>query len=364
MDPEQVHVSDRRRSPANEGIAQACSGDPVEYRCQALRSFRMATASHMVQEPFIGHQQDGHPPSVSRRSRWLRAPAATPTGPVAVRDAQWQRRTLCDIDARPPTQPARRGPLALRRAPVPGSGIHQVEYRRIGRRTNVRISPWRGDAHTAQVVTVGGPTLDEATVLELLHLVGDRGVTTVLTAALSPADQHPFAAAGFTPLEHLALMHRSLDAGEPAAAGRSTHRLRRIGRPRLAGVLDADAEAFSAFTAFWLFDRDAYTEACEATDLSRQRCVRYDGRAVAYAITGRSSTSGFIQRLAVRPGNEGVGIGSALLADSLSWLARGGVRDVWVNTQPDNERARALYQRHGFEERTGGLTVLRYETAR
>jgi GNAT superfamily N-acetyltransferase len=239
-----------------------------------------------------------------------------------------------------------------------------VEYRRIGSGTTVRISPWRGDVSTAQVVTVGGPAPDEAMVLDLLQLLGRRGVTTVLTAALSPEYQCPFSAAGFTALEHLALMHRSLHPGDPAPPSRSSHRLRRIGRPRLADALDADAEAFSSFTPFWLFDGAAYTEACEATDLSRQRCVRSDGRITAYAITGRTSTNGFVQRLAVRPDHEGMGLGSALLVDALSWLALGGARDAWVNTQPDNDRARALYLRHGFEEKAGGLTVLRHVSAR
>ena len=282
----------------------------------------------------------------------------------AARDAQQRRRTLFDIDLRPPTQSARRRPLAHRRAPASGSGINQVEYRRIGNDSTVRISPWRGDASTAQVVAVRGPAPDNATVLTLLELLGNRDVTTVLTAALSPDDQRPFTAAGFTPLEHLTLMHRPLQPEEPAPPSRSPHRLSRIGRRRLADTLDADADAFSSFSPFWRFYSAAYAEACEATDLSRQRCVRVDGQVVAYAIAGRSSSSGFVQRLAVRPGHEGLGIGSALLADAISWLDRAGARDVWVNTQPDNDRARLLYQRHGFAERAGGLVVLRHDTVR
>ncbi|MBC8483689.1 MAG: GNAT family N-acetyltransferase, partial [Actinobacteria bacterium] len=78
----------------------------------------------------------------------------------------------------------------------------------------------------------------------------------------------------------------------------------------------------------------------------------------------RPSPGGFGPRLAVRPRHEGLGIGSALLADAISWLDRAGARDVWVNTQPDNDRARLLYQRHGFAERAGGLVVLRHDTVR
>ena len=70
---------------------------------------------------------------------------------------------------------------------------------------------------------------------------------------------------------------------------------------------------------------------------------------------------GFARRLTQ---SDAVGLGSALLVDALSWLALGGARDAWVNTQPDNDRARALYLRHGFEEKAGGLTVLRHVSAR
>jgi ribosomal protein S18 acetylase RimI-like enzyme len=239
-----------------------------------------------------------------------------------------------------------------------------VEYQRVGRYTMLRISPWRGDPSTAQVVTVRGPGPDEETIRDLLDRLGHRGVATVLTAAIAQEDHHPFVDAGFTPYERLALLHRYLRAGDPAKVGNSTHRIRRIGRFRIPEVLEVDAAAFATFTPIWQFDAAAYTEACGATDVSRRRCVRSNGRIVAYAITGRTSTSGFVQRLAVHPGHGDIGIGSALLADAVSWLAQAGTRDVWINTQTDNARAHALYRRHGFEERPGGLTVLRYSTDR
>ena len=75
-------------------------------------------------------------------------------------------------------------------------------------------------------------------------------------------------------------------------------------------------------------------------------------------MTGRTSTIGFLQRLAVDPSAEGQGIGSALVVDALRWLSRTGARKAWVNTQPENLRARDLYLRHGFVEQDVGLDVL------
>ena len=53
-----------------------------------------------------------------------------------------------------------------------------------------------------------------------------------------------------------------------------------------------------------------------------------------------------------------------ILADALDWHIRHGVRDVWVNTRPDNKPAQTLYSRHGFIPRDEGLAVLRSTTGR
>ena len=74
MDPEEIHIGDRQRRPANQGVAQARCVDALEHRCQAGRTFGMETTRHVVQEPLISHQQHGHPASVSPMSRPLRAP--------------------------------------------------------------------------------------------------------------------------------------------------------------------------------------------------------------------------------------------------------------------------------------------------
>ena len=219
-----------------------------------------------------------------------------------------------------------------------------------------------------------GPPPRPDDVAELVDHLGSLGVREVMTTALGPLDQESFTARGFIPHEHLLLLHRPIDPGNPPArpapalapalARRSTRTRRARARNRVA-VLELDDRAFAPFSPFWRFDAGALIEAEQATESHRRRVVRQRARGgmgatvIGHAITGRTATIGFLQRLAVDPAAEGRGVGSALVVDALRWLGRTGAREAWVNTQPDNDRARALYLRHGFTERREGLDVLR-----
>lgn len=55
-----------------------------------------------------------------------------------------------------------------------------------------------------------------------------------------------------------------------------------------------------------------------------------------------------IADLAVAPAHEGRGIGSALLRFAEDWAKRHRCRHVTLAVFPGNQRARALYERHGF----------------
>ena len=84
---------------------------------------------------------------------------------------------------------------------------------------------------------------------------------------------------------------------------------------------------------------------------------------VGYALTGRAGTAGYLQRLAVRPGAQGQGVGRALVLDGLHWLRRHRVERVLVNTQLANARALNLYLGVGFVVETDRLAVLRLHLA-
>ena len=222
--------------------------------------------------------------------------------------------------------------------------------------TVLRLSPWRGNAQSVQVVVVVGPAPRFQDMDRLLDYLDHRGVLTVVTTALGPVDQRPFVEAGFTPHEHLLLLERAIEPNDPPARGRRTRPARRQDQD---AVLALDEEAFASSSAFWRFDRAALAEAGQATQACRRRLIKgSQGQPIGHAVTGRTSTIGFLQRLAVDPSAEGQGIGSALVVDALRWLGRTGARKAWVNTQPGNLRARNLYLRHGFVEREVGLDVL------
>jgi ribosomal protein S18 acetylase RimI-like enzyme len=138
----------------------------------------------------------------------------------------------------------------------------------------------------------------------------------------------------------------------PGPSGRS----RRATRADRAALLDIDARAFDDF---WQFDAFALREAVRATPRAHLRVApRASDPLRSYGLFGRAGSSGYVQRLATVPEAEGRGFGSAVLNDGLRWLRARGASRAFVNTQHENGRALALYERAGFNQLPVGLCVL------
>ena len=217
----------------------------------------------------------------------------------------------------------------------------------------LRVGPWRGDDRIAYLAPVGdGPAPTPDTVRRAVAGLADRGYREAVTAALGPLEAQGFLLAGFEVHERLHLLARDLrdlPAAPPVPLRRGRHR----DRP---AVLAVDGRAFSAF---WRLDDAGLDEALAATPTSRFRVTELDGVVLGYAVTGRAGRRGFLQRLAVEPDREGLGLGRALVLDGLGWLRRRGVERVVVNTQEANQRALALYEQLGFRKQNAGLAVLK-----
>lgn len=237
-----------------------------------------------------------------------------------------------------------------------------------------QLGQWR-DLEGVAVMTVrpGDLPPTPAFVHHCCGSLRDAGFRTVVTPALSPAEVGPYLQAGFTEREqlHVLICELGTKAGRPHLSPTlGGVEFRRSRASDLPATLAVD---HSAFDRFWSFDRDALLEACGATPQSRFRVAAAGSSPVlaargfapadivGYCITGRSRYQGFLQRLAVAPQAQGLGIGRELVSDAMRWLARRRSRSCVVNTQESNQRARVLYESCGFTIAPAGLFVLEHD---
>jgi ribosomal protein S18 acetylase RimI-like enzyme len=240
-----------------------------------------------------------------------------------------------------------------------------------------RLGTWRAADDTAYLAVLGegraGPTA--AFLGQCLDRLRGQGFRSVLTSAVS-ADQGPaYEAAGFAVHQELHfLAHELADlppVRRPSRRGRMADR---------AAVARLDQRCFDTF---WGLDEQGLAEVLDATPTSRFRVIdrglladdvaeaggpapvpapdaptEPDDTPLAYAVSGRAGSLGYLQRLAVDPALAGRGVGRALVADSLHWLRRRHTRRAYVNTQVGNESALALYRSCGFRLLPVGLLIL------
>jgi ribosomal protein S18 acetylase RimI-like enzyme len=213
-----------------------------------------------------------------------------------------------------------------------------------------RIASWHGRADVASLALRGRGVPSSAAVERLLDRLRDAGYREVVTNALAPGTSLPLVDVGFAVRGRLHLLVHDLTALPPPSS--TTRRARKSER---AAILAVDA---AGFDEFWRFDEVGLREAVHATPRSHLRVAAPDGRVVGYALFGRASRDGYVQRLAVDPAVQGHGVGQALLVDGMHWLREHGATRALVNTQEDNERALDLYVRTGFQRLPVGLCVL------
>lgn len=216
----------------------------------------------------------------------------------------------------------------------------------------LRTGAWRaGDGEAYVAPLAGGPVPSPEAIRSCLDQLAARGYRAVLTSALSADEQAPFLACGFDVHERLHLLaHQLDDLPRPVR----DPRLRRGLRFDRTAALRIDERAFPPF---WQLDRRGLREALTATPVARFR-VAGTTEVLGYAVTGRSLDRGYLQRLAVDPDHQGQGLGASLVLDALWWSRRRGTTALFVNTQEQNHRAVALYERLGFRRQEEGLAVL------
>jgi len=149
---------------------------------------------------------------------------------------------------------------------------------------------------------------------------------------------------GFTCRQSIAMLERN--GGPPVEMALPQEISLRSMMPfDLPAVAEVDESAFELLwqNALPVLER-AYPQAVWATVAER------DGQVVGYQLSTRNPLGVHLARLAVRPTEQGKGLGYALVADLIKQAGRHGISHLTVNTQSDNTTSLALYLRMGFYE--------------
>lgn len=218
-------------------------------------------------------------------------------------------------------------------------------------RDRMQVSRWKSRDDVANLVPFpAGDKLSADVVRHAIEQAVDNGYERAFTAALAPRQAAPFIMCGFELHEELHLLRREITE-EPHRDRKATRRGRKADWP---AVLELD---HLAFEEFWQFDREGLADAIAATPRHRFHVTKSEP-VHGYHVTGLGGRNSYVQRVAVHPRAQGQGWGTRLLDDSLWWSWRHGATTSLVNTQLNNERAVALYERSGFTLAADRLQVL------
>lgn len=187
-----------------------------------------------------------------------------------------------------------------------------------------------------QVRQVAAMALDEW-VARLLRQAGFAQTNSVVFLELKLDPDHP----QFREIPEPASDDPSNSAAQPN--NHDLPRSRPITSSDLDRVLKLDA---AAFDPLWRLSAESLQAA--VSQASSSTLIVKDGVAAGYQITTSSPFSVHLARLAVRPEWHRMGLGRALVRDSIRAAAAMPIGRLSVNTQADNTASQALYRQLGF----------------
>jgi ribosomal-protein-alanine N-acetyltransferase len=186
------------------------------------------------------------------------------------------------------------------------------------------------------------------------ELLAPKGSGMVYSPALYPSATKVWTSAGFALFRLLDVMELSLGA----EIRPPDHTIEPTRTPDWRALVAIDDLAFDGF---WRMTEAGLVEAMRATPRATVLIARVDDHLAGYALVGSQTTVSFLQRVAVAPPFGGQGVGASLVRASATWASRRGARALVLNVRPENDRARRLYEREGFQARETQLHLMRYE---
>ncbi len=189
-----------------------------------------------------------------------------------------------------------------------------------------------------------------------------EGGLTAWSHGNHPAAARLAAVTGFEAVRELWLLRRPGTAPAPDRSTPAGCRIRpfRPGRDD-AGFLAANAAAFASHPEQGALDQSGLDERKAAAwfDPAGFLVAERDGRLVGYHWTKvQPESTGEVYVIGVAPGEQGSGLGAALLSAGLEHLRSRGVAEVALYVEADNNPAIQLYERRGFTHAPADTDVM------
>ena len=164
------------------------------------------------------------------------------------------------------------------------------------------------------------------------------------------------AAADYRQVRSVIQMVKALDAAAPAPPPPAGITLAPLDLPADARALHlADTASFAGNADFEPSSFESFdVEHLQAPHLDADfsRVARRGDAITGFALCRRQPDgSGYVDLLAVDPGERGRGLGTSLLLTAFECFARAGLREAWLDVASDNPRGLRLYDRAGMSER-------------
>ncbi|HDH03011.1 MAG TPA: GNAT family N-acetyltransferase, partial [Actinobacteria bacterium] len=192
--------------------------------------------------------------------------------------------------------------------------------------------PWNKDINDAHLRLIRGNT---AFLERCVGTIGGFGVAGVTSPPLLQENRGIWERAGFEAHLELLLFRRSLVGGLKVPVSDVVL----LNNPPWVRMVEIDS---SAFDPVWRMSEAGLREAFDATNRSTVMATFDEEVLTGFTVVGTAGNTGYLQRVAVDPDQQGRGLGRALVRASMGWAVKRGATTMLLNTQPDNETSAKL----------------------
>ena len=155
----------------------------------------------------------------------------------------------------------------------------------------------------------------------------------------------PWIEAGWKISKELYLYKHHFSGKGPKNITNKEFQIQKLHQDHFAEIVSLDKEIFETY---WRSSRLSLLDTLKSCREAIFYTYKEESGVLAYAIVGVTMRSSFLQRFAVHPKRQGVGIGSLMIENVLKDMNRRKMISMKLNTQPENKAAQRLYEKNSF----------------